>query len=150
MCEQWALASGAPRPTQSGGGGMVSPSFLYAMAIPAKVTSSIERPMADSEGLSGSLGCSLGCRNSGHLCRGGAEEVLSAPTPPMGSRAEFDVGFLFHRLSTPARGALRFPQGIASGRFSRPRCVAHGDSTLGSGQNPSTLPRLCHHTGGQV
>lgn len=51
---------------------MASPSFLYSMGIPPKVASSIERPMAGSEGLFGVWGF----RNSGNLCKGGAEEAF--------------------------------------------------------------------------
>lgn len=49
------------------------------------------------------------------------------------------MGFLFHWLSTPACGTLRFPQGIP-GHLSRPRHVAHGDSTLWQLSKPLHTP----------
>ena len=56
MCEQCLSTPGAPLLIRSGGGEAMSPFSLCSTGVPPKVTSPIEMPVSDSEGLFGVQG----------------------------------------------------------------------------------------------
>lgn len=74
----------------------MSPFSLCSTGVPPKFTSPIEMPVSDSEGLFEVQGAGA----EGTFAGEGLGRLLFIP--PLESQAKFDLGFLFHWLSTPA------------------------------------------------